>query len=201
MSGDVDIVPNETHYLAGDLQGLGATLTPGHPDALGSDFGDAAGKYILATPTDGADTNETSGIWWISLQMADPTAGLSLPTLPAGWAYEGWVVMDGTPVTTGTFTSTTAADDAAPFSAMDAPGPPFPGEDFLMDAPDGLSFPTDLSETTAVISIEPVPDDSPAPFLLKPLVATVPANVADHQTFEMTNNAAGFPVVAASLHE
>lgn len=70
-----------------------------------------------------------------------PTAGLTLATLPAGWKYEGWAVINGTPVSTGTFTSASAADDSAPFSGATA-GPPFPGEDFLQNAPSGLTFPT-----------------------------------------------------------
>jgi hypothetical protein len=201
VPGDNDIVPNETHYLAGDLGGHSAVLTVDHPDALGGDFLDATGSYILATPTDGPETNETSGVWWVNLQMVDPTAGLDLPELPVGWAFEGWVVVDGQPVSTGTFTEVDQADDAAPFSASDEDAPPFPGEDLLLNAPEGLSFPLCLSANQVVVSIEPVPDDSPDPFLLKPLAGTVPENAADHQTFEMDNLAADFPVVVATLRE
>gem|GEM_PF-1956882 len=32
-----------------------------------------------------------------------------------------------------------------------------------------------------VISIEPADDDSPAPFVFKPLAAEVPAGIGDHQ--------------------
>ena len=95
-----------------------------------------------------------------------------MPTLPAGWAYGGWAVTGGEPVTTGRFTAVDVADLAAPFSGPTA-GPPFPGEDFLMNAPAGLVFPTDLAGGLAVISIEPEPDDSPAPFTLKPLMGGI----------------------------
>jgi len=37
----------------------------------------------------------------------------------------------------------------------------------------------------AVISVEPAPDDSPAPFTLKPLTRAIPANAADHVAFSM----------------
>ena len=119
-------------------------------------------------------------------------AGLNLPELTPGWKYEGWVVLNGTPVSTGTFTSVDGADDNAatsPFKGTTNDGPPYPGEDFVQNAPSGLSFPTDLAGTTVVISIEPSPDNSTAPFLLKPLVAPVDAAAADHTPYSMNNNA------------
>ena len=197
-SGDTDALPADTHIAAGTMSGASAALTVGHASALGSDFADAAGDYILATPTDGMDNNENSGIWFLSLSMGDPAAGLVLPTLPAGWKYEGWAVTGGVPATTGTFTSVSGADDSAPFSGtMD--GPPFPGEDYLMNAPTGLTFPTDLAGGTAVISIEPSPDDGGTPFTLKPLVGTIPTEATDHVTYAMDNNAAGMPSGTATI--
>ena len=68
-------------------------------------------------------------------------------------------------------------------SAVLKPGPPFPGEDYLVNAPMGLTFPTNLAGGTAVISIEPDPDNSPNPFTLKPLVKMIPADAADHVTY------------------
>ena len=64
----------------------------------------------------------------------------------------------------------------------------FPGEDYLMNAPSGLSFPTDLAGGTAVISIEPYPDNSPNPFTLKPLVHNIPAMAEDHMVYDMGQN-------------
>lgn len=185
-AGDTDAIPTETHVLAGDLSGGTGALVAGHGAALGDDFLAATGEYILATPTDDAANNEASGIWFLSLETGAPTAGLSLPTLPAGWVYEGWAVIDGMPVTTGRFTSVDGADDAAPYSGPLA-GPPFPGEDFLVDAPTGLTFPTDLSGGLAVISIEPQPDDSPAPYTFKPLMGTIAADAAVHTTLGLPN--------------
>jgi hypothetical protein len=117
-----------------------------------------------------------------------------LPTLPEGWKYEGWVVINGQPVTSGTFTNTSATDDADPFSgSMSLPDVNgmdgfFPGEDYLMNAPSGLNFPTDLAGGTAVISIEPYPDNSPNPFTLKPLVHNIPASATDHTVYDMGQN-------------
>ncbi len=187
-SPDNDPAPSDVHILAGDFSGTSADLTVGHGAALGDDFTSSTGTYILATPTDGMNNNEKSGVWWLD-PTAGPGPGLGLPTLPAGWVYEGWAVIDGTPVSTGTFTDIAAADNGASYSgAMD--GPPFPGEDFIINAPAGLTFPLDLSGRTVVISVEPSPDNSPAPFLLKPLVAGVASDALDHTPYQMNNNAA-----------
>jgi hypothetical protein len=79
------------------------------------------------------------------------------------------------------------ADESAPYSDS-LPGPPFPGEDFLKNAPDNLSFPTDIAGGTAVISIEPDPDNSAGPFTLKPLVHAILADAVDHVTYDMGQN-------------
>ncbi len=188
-SPDADPAPSDVHILAGDFTNSSAPLTVNHSAAIGSDFTDSKGTYILATPTDGMNNNETSGVWWLDPSSGTAVAGLDLPTLPAGWKYEGWAVIDGTPVSTGTFTDVSAADDAASFSGSMG-GPAYPGEDFLENAPTGLTFPTNLGGATVVISVEPSPDNSPNPFLLKPLVSNVADPAADHTPFSMNNNAA-----------
>lgn len=194
---DTDPTPRSTHILSGDFNGNNAAINVGHGAALGNEFTSASGVYILATPTNGSNTNENSGIWFLDLSSGSPAQGLNLPVLPDGWKYEGWTVINGTPVTTGTFLSTTDIDDADPYSST-MPGPPFPGEDFLVNAPSGLTFPTDISGGTAVISIEPFPDNSPLPFTLKPLVGNVPAGATDHTTYMMNTNTGSFPNGTAS---
>ena len=196
--GGTDTTPAATHYIAGSVSASSASLTVGDASALGDDFSGASGDYILATPTDGADTNENSGIWFLSLATGSPAAGLTLPDLPSGWVYEGWAVIDGTPVTTGTFTKVDSVDLADPYSGTEA-GPPFPGEDFLNNAPTGLTFPTDLAGATAVISIEPSPDDASTPFTLKPLVGSIPSDATDHVTYSMDNNSSGFPTGSVTI--
>jgi hypothetical protein len=56
-----------------------------------------------------------------------------------------------------------------------------------------LMFPTDLAGGIAVISIEPDPDNSADPFLLKPLVGMIPGDATDHVTYMMDLNEASFP--------
>ena len=197
-SGDTDAVPAATHIVAGTVASQSASLSVGHAAALGDGFASASGDYILATPTNGGDTDENSGIWFLSLESGAPAVGLTLPTLPAGWKYEGWVVIGGMPVTSGTFTAVDMVDDSDPFSGTMG-GPPFPGEDYLVNAPAGLTFPTDLSGATAVISVEPDPDDASTPFTLKPLVATIPADAVDHTTYALGGNLASLPSGTASI--
>lgn len=197
-NGDTDTNPAATHIIAGPVSGGTASLAVGDGAALGDDFTSASGDYILATPTDGADNNENSGIWFLSLATGAPTVGLSLPTLPAGWVYEGWVVTGGQPVTSGRFTAVDAVDFDDPFSSTQG-GPPFPGEDYLVNAPSGLTFPTDLAGGTAVVSIEPDPDDSAAPFTLKPLAGAIPADAVDHVTYSIPNNVSSFPTGTAVI--
>jgi len=190
--GDSDSMPSGVKYLAGEVSGGSASLSVSHGAALGDDFAGASGAYILATPTDGADTNETSGIWYIDLSSGSPMPGLQLPTLPPTFEYEGWVIIDGTPVSTGKFSDVAAADSGNPYSGSQ-PGKPFPGEDFLRNAPGGMTFPIDLRGNAAAISIEPVPDDSPAPFALKPLIGGIPANAEPFTNYQLDNQAGGFP--------
>ena len=83
---------------------------------------------------------------------------------------------------------TDMADDNAstsPYKGDAGDGPPFPGEDYLQNAPSGLSFPTDLKGMTIVISVEPNPDNDPGPFTLKPLAHMVPADAENHTVISM----------------
>lgn len=197
-AGDTDTVPADTKYMGGDLSGSTASLTVAHGSSLQNDFSSASGAFILATPTNGAGNNELSGVWFLSLASGMPSAALDVPALPAGWAYEGWVVFREGPVSTGTFTDPAASDDAAPYSGG-LPGPPFPGEDYLQNAPPGFNFPTNLAGNTVVLSIEPVPDNDPAPFTLKPLAGMSPGSASSHVTYVMGNNAGSFPMGTATV--
>lgn len=176
--------PTATHLLAGDFNAdkTAATVSTQHAAALGNNFSSAAGSFILATPSTAVTTDDNQGIWWLKMVAGAAQAGLTLPTLPAGWAYEGWVVVNGTPTSTGRFTSVSAADsDGAGSSAGPLGSPAFPGQDFITP-------PLVLSGGTAVISIEPQPDNSPAPFTLKPLVATIGSATGGANPQTMTNN-------------
>ena len=184
--------PADTHVLAGAFVGDTAALTVGHPAALGTDFDAAAGGYILETPTTAAVADDyRNGIWFVDPQAG--AASLTLPTLPAGWVYEGWVVSSDGPISTGRFASVTGADDdgAGPAAGPDG-APPFPGQDFI--AP-----PRNLVDHTVVISVEPEPDNSAAPFALKPLVDMSAQDVGPGQLQDLGNNAGANPSGTAVL--
>lgn len=185
-AADSDPAPSAVKMLSGDFSGDVATVNTG----LIADFSGSTGHFLIATPTTTSTTDDLSGVWFID----NGAAGLNLPTLAEGWAYEGWAVVNGTPLSTGTFLDGTAADDFSGFSGLDAGAPPYPGEDFIMNAPDGVTFPVDLTGMPIVVSIEPVPDNSAAPFTLKPLSGSSPeTGTMVGTTYDMTNNSTGFP--------
>jgi hypothetical protein len=162
---DDDPAPSHVHVLGGTFQDDAADLTIDHEAALGTDLLDAVGSFILKTPTThDVDDDDVNGIWWLELTDDGPAPSLVLPALPQGWVYEGWVVGDDGPISTGRFGTANEEDsDGAGMTAGPDGFPMFAGQDFI--AP-----PTDLIGHAAVISVEPEPDNSPAPFTLKPLV-------------------------------
>jgi len=192
-SVDADPGPSHVHILAGDFSGGSAMLTAGHGAALGDDFSSATGPYILNAPSGGGTAAYANGIWWL-----DPGAGpgpiLDLPTLPAGWVYEGWVVGADGPVSTGRFVMASGDDsDVGGISAGPHGTPPFPGQDYINPTFDLVSG------FAAVISIEPDPDNSPGPFTFKPLIDGTIDDVGAGVLQDMGNNASGFPTAMVSM--
>ncbi len=164
--------PTDLHLVAGNFSANVANVNLNHPAAFGQNFSTATGEFMLTTPTSAATTDEDLGIWFLKMVNGSPVAGLTLPALPTGWVYEGWVVVNGTPYTTGRFTDVMAADsDGAGMRAGPLGSPPFPGQDFITP-------PLSLVGGMAVISVEPEDDNSPAPFLLKPLAGPIGAPLA-----------------------
>ena len=178
-TGTAAATPSDTKLMVGDFSGDMAPLsigTVGDFDSISP-----SGAFFLRTPTDETGTNngnDQNGIWFGNAAMP-PTPGFTLPTLNAGWKYEGWVVVDGVgPLSTGTFTAFDIPDDSSTFGGGQNTGPQIPGEDFLMNPPTGFAFPLDLRGRTVVISVEPSPDNAASPFLLKPLVGTAGQDTA-----------------------
>jgi hypothetical protein len=178
---DPDPAPADTKLLVGDFVGNTAAVNTN----IVGDFSNASGAFFLRSPTDetaGNNGNDHYGVWFGTPGMP-PTPNFVLPTLPVGWAYEGWLIGETGPITTGTFTAFDARDSFDDFSETAQPGPPVPGEDFFINPPAGEMFPLDVRGRTVVVSVEPVPDDSPAPFAMKPLVGT-----AGQETAPATHN-------------
>jgi len=174
--------PSGVVALSGAFHGKEASLS------FPVSFTNARGSYILATPTDGGDSHETAGVWF--LDPSGPAPSLDLPALPSGWVYEGWAVTQGHPVSTGRFRTPTGADSHSDHGGT-SDGPPFPGEDLLRNPPMSVSFPADLADgkSRIVVSVEPDLDGTdptgPKPFAVKPLVASVPEDAADHTSYDL----------------
>ena len=120
-------------------------------------------------------------------------SGLQLPELPGTQRYEGWARVDGVWRSTGTFRDPAAADldaETAPQRGSESTGFPFPGQDFVnavtpieaFDPPalllnQDLAFPGE-GDFEVVITVEPEPDNSLAPFPLPVLSAIIPFDAA-----------------------
>jgi len=203
-TGTAAATPADTKLVVGDFVGTTASVSIG---TVG-DFTSVtpSGNFFLRAPTDeaagvGNNGNDESGIWFGTPGMP-PSPALTLPTLEAGWKYEGWVVVDGVgPLSTGTFTAFDVADEnagaATSFSGTENAGPPIPGEDFFNNVPAGFTFPLDIRGRTVVISVEPFPDNSPAPFLLKPLVGTA-GNETAPTAYDLNFDNTSFPTGSVS---
>ena len=187
-TGDVP-EPSDTHVVAGAFSDGSATLSIDHAAALGTDFEDAAGSFVLNTPTTTTNDDAGQGIWFLT--PGDPLqASLTLPELPNGWAYEGWVVdtsgSSPMPISTGRFRDPAAMDSDGAGGSIAGPEefPPFPGQDYINPARDLTS------DHVAVISVEPEPDDSPSPFQLKPLATMIADGVGAENIQTLENGIA-----------
>ena len=158
--GDVDDQPSDTRLMGGLVRDYQARLLVTNYEGLEDALILSRGTYVLATPTNGPDSDETSGIWFINLTGGGVGRGLQVPIPLSGWRYEGWVVGEGFALSTGTITHHSRDDDAAPYSGT-GPSPGFPGEDFLFNAPPGLTFPLRLQGATVIVTLEPDPDPDP----------------------------------------
>ena len=179
-----DPAPSHVHVLGGAFQGDTADLSIEHEAALGTSLTDAEGAFILKTPTThDMDDDDSNGIWWLEITDEGPAPSLMLPVLPEGWVYEGWVVGDNGPISTGRFGAANEEDsDGAGLTAGPDGFPMFAGQDFI--AP-----PKDLIGYAAVISVEPEPDNSPMPFTLKPLITPSIADAGGGVLQTMENHA------------
>ncbi len=176
---DVDPGPSATIVLAGMVENGSASL------AFPVDISGFAGQYILATPTTATTDDETAGLWFT---LTGSETSLDIPVAPDGWIYEGWVVVDGVPYTTGQFADPARADMFDGFSGPDS-APDKPGEDYIVNLPAGITAPLDLRGGTVVVSIEPFQEGSdptgPMPSQVKPLTAEISADAIDHNPYDL----------------
>ncbi len=182
-NNDPDDDASAVHYLDGDFSNFKTKALSQNARAMNADFSDAAGTYLLATPTNGPDTHN-QGIWYLD-PTAGPGASLTLPELANGWAYEGWLVNQSTGevVSTGTFTGASGEDsDGAGAAAGPSAAPSFPGQDYIDPAKI-----LNNGAYTAVISVEPSPDFDPRPFTIKLLASDIAEDAAVETSFTLDN--------------
>lgn len=197
---DTDAGQSDIVIMSGPFEGDTAMVTT---NMQIGDFSFASGTFFLRSPTDetamtGNNGNDQYGILFGDIdQGMPPVANFMLPELdPDRWIYEGWVMVDGTPISTGRFNAFDMQDDFNGFSAMMSSGPNLPGEDFFNNPPMGIDFPLDVRNRMVVISVEPAVDDDPAPFVVKPLAALAGMMLASNQDFAL--NMAGIPTATAT---
>lgn len=176
-------ITNKAHYSIGDEY------------LLNFDFASARGTYLLNAVSVEQTSPSASGIWFINKdEQGQLIAGLDLPDLPAGWSYQGWVVINSVSLSTGKFISNKGTDQTATYYNSAQGGYPFPGEDFITNPPQGLSFPLDLSGKEIYITLHPpLPENCPAPYSAKLFAATVPNGAQRMVVYELENQIGSFP--------
>jgi len=163
--------PSNSVFLAGKYDDFNrAELNVSSPAALNTDLLNATGNFSLNVFTSTA-VNYTAGIWFIKDQAGVMMPALTLPSLPSGWIYEGWIEQQGQPVSLGTFRTANERDSngPGPFAGANvSAAPAFPGEEFVT-SPRNLTV-----NTTVYVTVEPFPDNDPStPFALTALFANV----------------------------
>lgn len=137
------------------------------------------GFYMLAAPTDTSGNNQRSGLWLTQRTDGrtqnvpfnanlEPGIVLSLP--PRGWSYNAWIrnnLSSNIWLETGRFEAVNRPDSRVAYYDENISAFPYPGEDFLRNAPLGMFFPVNLPSTgerELVVSLEPKSIEAQRPF-------------------------------------
>ena len=197
-AGDTNDTPSNTRLMGGLFVDGQAALRAEDVEGIEDELILARGNYIVDSPTDGPGTNESSGVWFVNLTGGPPARGLRTAIPIQGWQYQGWIEFDGIPVDMGVIPNHTGADESSLHSGP-LPGYNYPGEDFLINPPDGLSFPVSVGNAYLYVTLEPDPDPDPAPSQFKIFDARIPAQPVQGQTYNMENLIDGFPKGTATI--
>lgn len=146
----------DLEFLTADLRSASSTFPLRFSTA--SQFDVDTGTFFLANFTGGASVpasvsnSANFGLWFGQRTLGgtiDPS--LTLPALPSGWVYEGWVVPPGPnppdPISTGRFSGMNTRDQSDQYSGdfSSAYTLSLPGEDFLQNRPSTQwTFPMNL---------------------------------------------------------
>lgn len=155
----------------------------------------ASGSVRIFTPTDGPDSNETSGLWFVD-DAGDPS--LDLPVTTQALQYELFVEVDGRQLPSGRFDEVDEPDSNNPFSGEEPP-PDAPGEDYLVNAPEGMEFPLNLGGARVTISLEGRANDFVLRSQLIVLEVVLPTMLRGGHQFELINRTSDLPTGTAVL--
>jgi hypothetical protein len=186
VANDSALVPSTRKILSGSFSFAAANLIVSDN---ASNFENIDGLFNLATPTNGLNTDELSGVWFVDSSSTNPVSGLKkLPELYSGWIYEGWVYINGQFISTGRFSDPTKADLFSNYGGS-GNGFNFPGEDLLINAPSGLTFPTNLSDAKVYVSIEYKDGrtNGTSPFIVV-LEGTIPASAQSNVSYNLNRS-------------
>lgn len=194
-SPDTADTPVGPQILSGTFIDRVASLTV----PISSSITSSSGTLRVFTPTDGPNTNENSGVWMLDAAGAP---SLVVPDTTAALQYETFIEIDGQNLNLGRFEVPDDRDDFCRFCANfeQFPQPERPGDDLLLNPPDGLTFPRDLSGAIVRISLEGRFNDLAAQSQLIVLEAVLPAGLQGGEIIGFVNRTETFPAGSAVLY-
>ena len=195
--------PSSTLLLGGPVAGRTGNLSLAHWLGVAVDFEPMEGTFMLMTPSDGDSENERSGLWFGDNSTGEVLPGLFLPQAPQGWDYEGWVVSGSDTLSTGKFALPNAGDTTDLFGGL-SDTPAVPGQDFLFNPPQGISFPLDLAGGSAFLTLEPWEEWDVAPerpFPIRLMEAQIPQDAAAKVTYVLESRFPEFPTGVVTVKD
>jgi len=207
-AGDTLFTPTAFSVIGSTIEANNSVFTIGSQQLLNFDFSTLQGSFLLYTPTSPASANNFAGLWFATLDttMSTDTTGsvvidstfseaLMLPELTNGWVYEGLVIKGGDTLSTGKFTSPVGADMSFAYSGSRRSAiTTFPGEDFINNAPAGLTFPLSLVGAEVQIRLTPTyPAYANRPFRLTLMRATIGQNPVLFEDNMLESDPSSFP--------
>lgn len=184
--------------LQGELYGQRADLS-----FKAINLSKVSGEYFLGTPSYSQDADLLSGVWFAKpagKEFDDQEESLNLTKAPEGFVYEGWVFHKKTFLSVGRFNSPAGDDDFSGYSGRKR-YPDYPGEDFLVNEPEGaeFEFPIELNDgqSQVIVSLEPdIEGGDPTgvgPFFLQFLKADIPDTAEVYTLYDLDLDLSSFP--------
>lgn len=196
-----DRTPSKQAILRGSVANGKATLALAAPFEPGALEG-ATGSYVLDNPSTNS-LGDMNGVCFMNERRTG--GGLLLPfPPPEEWGYETWIELKGHMLPLGKFVDPDGPDDWNGFSGRT---PPFPGEDFDKNLPEGLetgfNLP-DLRGERLIVSVESrsLNREEVYPSAIRVFEATIPLDAEHYKAYPLRNVAAdGLPTGTVTLLE